>query len=81
MLRNNPMSAFISVRAQISRRFPSRNRVKLPIRPSSFLHISLPDARPRYERFLCGGRLTYRNAGRDYRLTDVYGDVLREIVA
>jgi hypothetical protein len=26
-------------------------------------------------------RLTYRNAGRDYRLTDVYGDVLREIIA
>ena len=25
-------------------------------------------------------RLTYRHAGRDYRLTDVYGDVVREIV-
>jgi hypothetical protein len=25
-------------------------------------------------------RLTYRLAGRDYRLTDVHGEVLREIV-
>jgi uncharacterized protein (DUF1501 family) len=26
-------------------------------------------------------RLTHRHAGRDYRLTDVYGDVVREILA
>jgi uncharacterized protein (DUF1501 family) len=26
-------------------------------------------------------RLTYRHAGRDYRLTDVYGNVVREILA
>ena len=26
-------------------------------------------------------RLTYRHAGRDYRLTDVYGSVVREIIA
>lgn len=26
-------------------------------------------------------RLTYRHAGRDYRLTDVYGDVVQEIIA
>ena len=26
-------------------------------------------------------RLTYRHSGRDYRLTDVYGDVVREILA
>jgi len=26
-------------------------------------------------------RLTYRHAGRDYRLTDIYGDVVREILA
>ena len=26
-------------------------------------------------------RLTYRHAGRDYRLTDVYGSVVREILA
>lgn len=26
-------------------------------------------------------RLTYRHAGRDYRLTDVYGEVVREIIA
>ena len=26
-------------------------------------------------------RLTYRHSGRDYRLTDVYGDVVREIIA
>lgn len=26
-------------------------------------------------------RLTYRHAGRDYRLTDVYGDVVKEILA
>jgi hypothetical protein len=26
-------------------------------------------------------RLTYRYAGRDFRLTDVYGDVVNEIIA
>jgi Protein of unknown function (DUF1501) len=26
-------------------------------------------------------RLTYRHAGRDFRLTDVYGEVVREILA
>jgi hypothetical protein len=26
-------------------------------------------------------RLTYRHAGRDYRLTDVYGEIVREIIA
>ena len=26
-------------------------------------------------------RLTYRNAGRDYRLTDVSGEVVKEILA
>jgi hypothetical protein len=26
-------------------------------------------------------RLTYRHAGRDYRLTDVYGNVVHEIIA
>jgi hypothetical protein len=26
-------------------------------------------------------KLTYRHAGRDFRLTDVSGDVVREIVA
>ena len=26
-------------------------------------------------------RLTYRYAGRDYRLTDVYGNVVKEILA
>jgi len=26
-------------------------------------------------------RLTYRHAGRDYRLTDVYGEVVRDIIA
>jgi hypothetical protein len=26
-------------------------------------------------------RLTYRHAGRDHRLTDVYGNVVREIMA
>jgi hypothetical protein len=26
-------------------------------------------------------KLTYRHAGRDYRLTDVYGNVVREIFA
>jgi hypothetical protein len=26
-------------------------------------------------------RLTYRYAGRDFRLTDVYGEVVREIIA
>ena len=26
-------------------------------------------------------RLTYRHAGRDYRLTDVYGEIAREILA
>jgi hypothetical protein len=26
-------------------------------------------------------RLTYRHAGRDYRLTDVYGNVVRQIIA
>jgi arylsulfatase A-like enzyme len=26
-------------------------------------------------------RLTFRHAGRDYRLTDVYGDVVRDIIA
>ena len=26
-------------------------------------------------------RLTYRYAGRDFRLTDVYGNVIREIIA
>ncbi len=26
-------------------------------------------------------RLTYRHAGRDYRLTDVYGNVVHEILA
>ncbi|MFM7317351.1 MAG: DUF1501 domain-containing protein, partial [bacterium] len=25
-------------------------------------------------------RLTYRHAGRDYRLTDVYGNVVKEIL-
>jgi hypothetical protein len=25
--------------------------------------------------------LTYRHAGRDYRLTDVYGEVIRDIMA
>jgi hypothetical protein len=33
---------------------------------------------------LCGldhERLTYRYAGRDFRLTDVYGRVVRDIVA
>jgi hypothetical protein len=26
-------------------------------------------------------RLTWRHLGRDYRLTDVYGDVVKEIIA
>jgi hypothetical protein len=26
-------------------------------------------------------RLTYRHAGRDYRLTDVYGEVVRPIIS
>jgi hypothetical protein len=26
-------------------------------------------------------RLTYRHAGRDFRLTDVFGEVAREIIA
>jgi hypothetical protein len=26
-------------------------------------------------------KLTYRHAGRDFRLTDVHGDVVREIIA
>jgi len=26
-------------------------------------------------------RLTFRHAGRDYRLTDVYGDVVKDIIA
>jgi hypothetical protein len=26
-------------------------------------------------------RLTYRHAGRDYRLTDVHGHVVRELIA
>ena len=26
-------------------------------------------------------RLTYRYAGRDFRLTDVYGNVVREVLA
>ena len=26
-------------------------------------------------------RLTFRHAGRDYRLTDVYGDVVHDIIA
>jgi len=26
-------------------------------------------------------KLTYRNAGRDYRLTDVHGNVVREVIA
>jgi hypothetical protein len=26
-------------------------------------------------------RLTYRHAGRDYRLTDVHGNVVRELIA
>lgn len=67
MLRNNSMSAFISSPAQISRKFPSRPRVELPIHPSSFTiqpsatprspqTPSLPDARPRSDRFRCAGR-------------------------
>jgi hypothetical protein len=26
-------------------------------------------------------KLTYRNAGRDFRLTDVHGNVVKEIIA
>jgi hypothetical protein len=63
----NPMSGFISLRAQISRRFPSRPRVELPSHPSSFRiqpsfaprspqTPSLPDARPRSDRPRCDGR-------------------------
>ena len=26
-------------------------------------------------------RLTYRHAGRDFRLTDVYGEVVKDIIA
>ena len=26
-------------------------------------------------------RLTYRHAGRDFRLTDVYGEVVKELIA
>ena len=67
MLRNNPMSAAIPLRPQISRKFPSFSRVGRPIHTSSFIiqpsdtprspHTpSLPDARPRSDRFRCGGR-------------------------
>jgi hypothetical protein len=67
MLRNNSMSAFISLRPKIPRKFPSRSRLKLPIHSSSFIiqpsatprspqTPSLPDARPRSDRFRCGGR-------------------------
>ena len=67
MLRNYLMSASISLRPQISRKFPSRTRVKLPIHPSSFgFHPSsaplspqtpsLPGADPRSGRPRCAGR-------------------------
>ena len=36
IVRKNSMNKFISLRAQISRRFSSWNRAELPIRPSSF---------------------------------------------
>jgi hypothetical protein len=36
MLRNNPMSAAISLRPQVSRKFPSRPHADLPIHPLSF---------------------------------------------
>ena len=67
MLSNYLMSASISLRPQISRKFPSRTRVKLPIHPSSFVFHpssaplspqtpSLPAADPRSDRFRCAGR-------------------------
>jgi len=37
MLQNYLMIASISLRPQISRKFPSQTRVKLPIHPSSFV--------------------------------------------
>ena len=61
------MSASISLRPQISRNFPSRTRVKLPIHPSSVVFHpsssplspqtpSLPGADPRSGRPRCAGR-------------------------
>ena len=67
MLRNNPMSASISLRLQIARKFPSQSRVERPLHPSYFVFHpssaplspqtpSLPAADPRSDRFRCAGR-------------------------
>jgi hypothetical protein len=67
MLRNNPMSASISLRPQIARKFPSQSRVERPLHPSYFVFHpssaplspqtpSLPAADPRSDRFRCAGR-------------------------
>ena len=67
MLRNNPMSASISLRPKMSRKFPSFFRVGRPIHPSSFIiqpsyaprspqTPSLPDADPLSDCPRRGGR-------------------------
>ena len=50
---------------------PSRNRVHVHDLHATILHLLGFD----HERF------TYRYAGRDFRLTDVHGQVVRELIA
>ena len=90
MLGNYLMSASISLRPQISRKFPSRTRVKLPIHPSSFgFHPSsaplspqtpsLPGADPRSGRPRCAGRESnFLTTGMTDVLPTELDDFLRE---
>ena len=78
MLRNNPMSASISLRPQIARKFPSRSRVERPFHPSSTplspQTPSLPDADPRSDRFRCGGRESKFLAADEHSVAKSFGD-------
>ena len=51
--------------------YVAENRVTIPDLHATLLHLMGLDHT----------RLTYRHAGRDYRLTDVHGEVVKEILA
>ena len=51
--------------------YVAENKVTMPDFHATILHLLGLDHT----------QLTYRHAGRDYRLTDVYGEVVRQILA
>ena len=56
-------------------------RVRHRRRPSDQVHVHDFHATILHLLGLDHERLTYRHAGRDYRLTDVHGNVVQEILA